>query len=282
MLPLRSPSDLSLPQGLFRKQVFDGQAPGRQSLFIRVLDHRLERRPVRFDSVGPVVFAEDLALLFEERKEPRQSVLERRGIVKAGERDLLRLLEGVVEVDREPGICLVYIPADDDEVHDRKKFAAPVILLFHLVVVGKEPAHLTPGIVKRRRNARRHEGVDLSFAHISLKTRSGGISSSTTPGGRSNSTRPTAWFVRPGSSSPPIRQRRSVISTPYSCLSMPRIHRPAVINHSGHPMILPLRSFGSLIPESAWTKMHECRKNFDGKTGIAMKGGGSLRERMKR
>ena len=56
---------------------------------------------------------------------------------------------------------------------------------------------------------------------------------------------------------------------------MPRIQTGAVIWYSGFPTRLPIRSFGSRMPRLALTKMHEWRKNRDGKTGMATNGRGS-------
>src|SRR5215467_1432680 len=50
---------------------------------------------------------------------------------------------------------------------------------------------------------------------------------------------------------------------------MPRAHTAAVIWYSGTPTRLPRRSSGLRTPEPSWTKMHDCRKKRDGKTGIA-------------
>src|SRR5215472_15662336 len=50
---------------------------------------------------------------------------------------------------------------------------------------------------------------------------------------------------------------------------MPRAHTAAVIWYSGTPTRLPRRSSGLWTPEPSWTKMHDCRKKRDGKTGIA-------------
>ena len=50
---------------------------------------------------------------------------------------------------------------------------------------------------------------------------------------------------------------------------MPRIHTGAVIWYSGVPTRLPIRSFGSRMPLAECTKMHEWRKDRDGKTGMA-------------
>jgi hypothetical protein len=56
---------------------------------------------------------------------------------------------------------------------------------------------------------------------------------------------------------------------------MPRIQTGAVIWYSGTPTRLPTRSLGSRTPLFAETKMQECRKKRDGKTGIATKAGSS-------
>jgi hypothetical protein len=56
---------------------------------------------------------------------------------------------------------------------------------------------------------------------------------------------------------------------------MPRIHTGAVIWYSGTPTRRPFSSPGLRMPLLAETKMHEWRKNRDGKAGSAMKGGSS-------
>jgi hypothetical protein len=57
---------------------------------------------------------------------------------------------------------------------------------------------------------------------------------------------------------------------------MPLIHTAAVIWYSGTPTRRPIRSFGCSIPESVLTKMNECRKNLEGKTGKAINRGWPL------
>src|SRR5690242_5241235 len=54
---------------------------------------------------------------------------------------------------------------------------------------------------------------------------------------------------------------------------MPRIQTGAVIWYSGTPTRLPIKSSGRRMALFDDTKMHECRKKRDGKTGMAMNGG---------
>ena len=47
----------------------------------------------------------------------------------------------------------------------------------------------------------------------------------------------------------------------------------AVIAYSGTPMRRPAKSSGFSIPAFLLMKTHECRKNLEGKTGMALNGG---------
>jgi ABC-type Fe3+ transport system permease subunit len=60
----------------------------------------------------------------------------------------------------------------------------------------------------------------------------------------SGGTRIGALSLRPGSSSPPLRQLMSCGRTPYSSCRMPRTQTLAVIWYSGSPTALPFRSCG--------------------------------------
>src|ERR1044071_10252234 len=82
-----------------------------------------------------------------------------------------------------------------------------------------------------------------------------------------------SFSTRPGSSSPPEKCCTSVTFTPKASDRMPRIHTGAVIWYSGAATRLPFRSSGLRMPLFAETKMHEWRKDRDGNTGMAMKGG---------
>src|ERR1043166_433937 len=55
---------------------------------------------------------------------------------------------------------------------------------------------------------------------------------------------------RPASSWPPMNHSMSPAFTPYSSFKKPRIHTAAVIEYSGAPTFLPLKSSGRLIPAS--------------------------------
>ena len=64
----------------------------------------------------------------------------------------------------------------------------------------------------------------------------------------------------------------SVWGTPYSCSSMPRSQRIAVVWKVFTPIRLPIRSFGSLIPAPVLTKMKPWRNRRWRNTGIASSG----------
>ena len=59
--------------------------------------------------------------------------------------------------------------------------------------------------------------------------------------------------------------------TPYSSVSMPRIHTAAVCTQRRKPSRLPTRSWGVSMPASRRTTMKPCRNIRDGNTGTPMK-----------
>ena len=59
--------------------------------------------------------------------------------------------------------------------------------------------------------------------------------------------------------------------TPYSSISIPRIHTAAVWTQRSKPSLLPMRSCGVSMPASRRTTMNPCRNMRDGNTGTPMK-----------
>src|SRR5262249_50070912 len=101
------------------EQLLERQGLRDEALLVRVLLDRLEILPVRFtQAVGPGIGPERLALLFPRGAHPRERHHAR--VRRALVRELLRLLERLHEVGRDPGVRIDDLALDRGDVHDRK------------------------------------------------------------------------------------------------------------------------------------------------------------------
>ena len=85
-----------------------------------ILHQRLERRTIGFDAVGPGIAGEQFVYFPHGFLDPRQHVRVRASPVQPHEREVLGLDECLVEAARDPGVLLVSIAPDCDQMHDGK------------------------------------------------------------------------------------------------------------------------------------------------------------------
>src|SRR5581483_10116315 len=106
-------------QRAFGEEVFDLLLLGREALLVRIGDQGLEHVPVGLDAVGEGIGAEQLARLGEIVGAEDEAVGELLvGFLLA---DRLGLEEGLVEVDRDPGILAIDVAADHVSVVGRNE-----------------------------------------------------------------------------------------------------------------------------------------------------------------
>jgi hypothetical protein len=106
-----------------------------QAVLVRVLQKRLDARPVLRNAVGKPVGPDDRLLFFEQRLKPSRRHL---GRTMLGEKVVAAVLGGaqrLVEAERDPWIALIDVAADHDGVHDRVNAgAAEIVLLGRRIV----------------------------------------------------------------------------------------------------------------------------------------------------
>jgi hypothetical protein len=93
---------------------------------------------------------------------PGEHVAQRAAFLHQRERAVSRIAQGVIQALRHERVGLVDIATDDDEVHDREDAGAPIIVLLHLAVIGKQARDI--GVRSNRLDrARTDHGIDFAL-----------------------------------------------------------------------------------------------------------------------
>src|ERR1700733_14838683 len=248
----RPDSNLERFQGFGREQLLGLEAAFRQPLLVVIAQKSVERVAVGLEAVGPPFLAHQPLGFFQMRALPGQHGLLRGDQVEIGIGLLLRREEGLGQRQCDPAVGLVEFAPQHHCMHNREDLGLAVIGLFDLDEIREQPLHLVGLGIKGRGQARRIDCIQFAGRSI------------------------FCFSTRPGSSSPPVRYCAADMSMPYSSWRMPFIQTMAVSCHSGLPMRLPTRSFGSLMPLLAEIMKQEWRNMREGKTGMAMKSGCSF------
>src|SRR4030088_1953818 len=83
-----------------------------QALLMNIAAECRQRRPVRFKTIGPEVLTEDAPRLLDMIEQKRQSDAQRVGVIETLDRNIARLLEGLVKACGHPGAFAMHIFAD--------------------------------------------------------------------------------------------------------------------------------------------------------------------------
>ena len=116
------------------------------------------------ESIRPPVFAEQLDRFLYRSNLPRQHCLQGCGneqfFVNLGLGSLKRFLQRT----GDPPVFLVNLPPDRDEMHDREKSAAPIIILFNGNEIGKHSANLIGLAIEGAGGSRCMQRINLSVS----------------------------------------------------------------------------------------------------------------------
>src|SRR5882672_2770337 len=131
-------SYLERGQHLLGEQFLEREFPVTHALFESEIDEGLERLAVLLQPVGPEVLAEQRLHALGVGREPGKRGVRCGDIGEPLDRTALRLVEGLVEIHREPGMARKDVGPDHDHVHDGENTGFPEVGCFDRLVVGKE------------------------------------------------------------------------------------------------------------------------------------------------
>src|SRR6185436_6791041 len=129
--------DLRALERLGREQLLDPEAPLADALLVTILKERVQRTPIGLETVGPEVVPRNCAPLLGMVRDPGHRHLRCADVGDAREALLLRFLERLEQVHRDPSVALVSLAPQDDDVHDREDAGLAVVLGFELARIGK-------------------------------------------------------------------------------------------------------------------------------------------------
>jgi hypothetical protein len=157
--------DFDFESELFREQLHYSELALSDTLLVAIREEWLDCRAITLQAIRPrIAIAEQKTVRAPEIvRYPSGGDVGRLNVVASAHAGVLRRVERIEKVARDPWICLIQAALHGNDVHDRKDAGPGKVALLFLSVIWIEPPDDRLAFHEAARRSGRYDRVDLFF-----------------------------------------------------------------------------------------------------------------------